>query len=448
MAHNDLSWTVSDDEVSNDGDDENNNIDIIIDKDYNNNNIYIGEEEMVKSKSPLRVDIQPGNTVDSKPRLTLPHSTVPGGAAPSSSPFPSSQTTALPIVGPPPPPPVAAYFSGNFQQQQHHHMMMMPPPLPPPTYYHQTLTPTMQQQYFNHLHNNQAAGSMNAGAQQQYPSPHQQQHPTTTTLHHSIAADSPISESGENELEASTRYVTKWSPSLFNTSISSDRKATTLISPLPMQYQDNNNNKKKKETVGSNSKESSVIFLPQQTIGDADAISSMESYYQAEIERLKSQLETKSRSSNLKESANRVILDNSIDSEDVLETSIPMAAATDHQINQLESKIRFLQEEQENKYILYEKEKNNLQHLLDESRQTIANLKAAAAEDTEESSIKNRNVMEKLEDTFRKREENLESSMKDQGIALQKALANEVRSIIYLYFFAFILLFTITKNKN
>ena len=215
-----------------------------------------------------------------------------------------------------------------------------------------------------------------------------------------------------------------------------------------MQYQDNNNNKKKKETVGSNSKESSVIFLPQQTIGDADAISSMESYYQAEIERLKSQLETKSRSSNLKESANRVILDNSIDSEDVLETSIPMAAAADHQINQLESKIRFLQEEQENKYILYEKEKNNLQHLLDESRQTIANLKAAAAEDTEESSIKNRNVMEKLEDTFRKREENLESSMKDQGIALQKALANEVRSIIYLYFFAFILLFTITKNKN
>ena len=56
--------------------------------------------------------------------------------------------------------------------------------------------------------------------------------------------------------------------------------------------------------------------------------------------------------------------------------------------------------------------------------------------------------MEKLEDTFRKREENLESSMKDQGIALQKALANEVRSIIYLYFFAFILFFTITKNKN
>ena len=150
----------------------------------------------------------------------------------------------------------------------------------------------------------------------------------------------------------------------------------------------------------------------------------------------------------MKESANRVILDNSIDSEDVLETSIPMAAAADHQINQLESKIRFLQEEQENKYILYEKEKNNLQHLLDESRQTIANLKAAAAEDTEESSIKNRNVMEKLEDTFRKREESLESSMKDQGIALQKALANEVRSIIYLYFFAFILLFTITKNKN
>ena len=91
---------------------------------------------------------------------------------------------------------------------------------------------------------------------------------------------------------------------------------------------------------------------------------------------------------------------------------------------------------------------SGLESALAELRSDYANLKAAAAEETEESSIKNRNIMEKLEDTFRKREENLESSMKDQGIALQKALANEVRSIIYLYFFAFILLFTITKNKN
>ena len=68
------------------------------------------------------------------------------------------------------------------------------------------------------------ANCLHAGAddsnlvQQQGQVYQQQQQFPTTTQRHSINAESPLSEFGENELVASTRYVTKWSPSLFKNS--------------------------------------------------------------------------------------------------------------------------------------------------------------------------------------------------------------------------------------
>ena len=46
--------------------------------------------------------------------------------------------------------------------------------------------------------------------------------------------------------------------------------------------------------------------------------------------------------------------------------------------------------------------------------------------ENETASMKNNDMVQQLENTFRKREEDLEISIKEQGVALQKALANEV----------------------
>ena len=74
----------------------------------------------------------------------------------------------------------------------------------------------------------------------------------------------------------------------------------------------------------------------------------------------------------------------------------------------------------------FHKEKMQLKESLDKAEKVIEQLKANALDETAETSIRNKNIVQKLEDTFHKREEDLENSLKNQGIALQKALANEV----------------------
>lgn len=384
-----LDWVVSDDDSS----------------DEDNNNLF-HETKAVKSNSPLRVDVAaPGNqgvTPANEGHVIYDHGGV--GNAPTS--FPSRLPPAPPL---PPPPP--AYFNGNFP-----HPIMAPPP---------------PQQYYRYYYHN-SPGSNNNSNYPSHPQPgnnnnsqtvyQQQQQFPTTTQRHSINAESPLSEFGENELVASTRYVTKWSPSLFKNSNGNAHTAqgnNNISSPsAPPNNFDSpsyRNEMFAANSYGNNNKEVSHLDDAQQPKKYSNSRSpSMESQYLAEIARLKSQVESLSLNAGA-----HTLAAGSNNGDDML-------SAKQQEINQLQSSIQRLQEEEEEKTARHEEEKRKLQLELQDARENIEKLQIAAVGENETASMKNNDMVQQLENTFRKREEDLEISIKEQGVALQKALANEV----------------------
>jgi hypothetical protein len=393
MAQNELNWIVSDDDSSG-SDSDSNNIDSVVDE-----NIYVVESKNVKPSSPLRINIATGNeNIYSN-----------GGASAQLPP-----ATSIPPLLPPPPLPLP-FFNGNFQQRP----IIMATPPPPSSYYPPPLPPAMQQghqqHYNNYYYNSHGVQNLNR------PSLHQQpQQISMTTKLHKISADSPISDSGENELEASTRYVSKWSPSLFNSYGEKQRTKKTEITlrsqnTNAMQANGSTKMPQDSQVVNDSDKDASNITTTRQQ-HTRDTITPMQSHYLAEIEHLKLQIETLS-STNGNQTNVESNKNNSYKDE-----NIRLA----QKITQLQSDIQFLHEEERKKYVSFEQERMQLKEALGDAKKTIEQLKAVALEETEESLIRSKNIVQKLEDTFHKREENLENSLKSQGIALQKALANEV----------------------
>lgn len=215
-----------------------------------------------------------------------------------------------------------------------------------------------------------------------------------------------MSDTGDNELQASTRYVSKWSPSLFNTY--SDQKPLGSINKLPTE-----------SDAGLDGVQPTVSSVSSTKAG----LSSIEARYQAEIERLKSQIESMSSSTGTELRAKADISEVNSIGKDGRDTS-----AT--QIRELEAEIEQLREDQASKDKLHDQEMRDLEDALVKSQEKLKEFKAEVSDDADSQIHGYRETIEKLENTFRDKEESLELSLQEKNSALQKALASEVRSVV------------------
>lgn len=364
-----LSWVVSDDDEEN----ENGHMEELS---HNNRGL-----DKVYASSPLKVRVDD----NSNPSSLLYGASL--SSAENSRSMPPQY--AIPPIPPPPAPP--AIFNGGFQPPQVHHHT--------PQFYARVapqLLPYPPQGF--------------------YSSPrdiNKQQLPASGIPKHSIQAYSPMSDTGENELQASTRYVSKWSPSLFN-SYSSNQKPLRDINKLSTQ------------SDFGHDEERSVQRLEQQNSSVPSpkaGLSSIEAHYQAEIERLKSQIESMSSSTDKEIRTKPGVSEVDTIGKDKSDALLA-------QVCELEAEIWQLREAQASKDKLHDQETRDLEAALVKSKEKFNDFKAEASEDADSQIYKYKETIEKLEHTFRDKEESLKLSLREKEVALQKALASEVRILI------------------
>ena len=79
---------------------------------------------------------------------------------------------------------------------------------------------------------------------------------------------------------------------------------------------------------------------------------------------------------------------------------------------------------------MHDQETRDLEAALVKSKEKFNDFKAEASEDADSQIYKYKETIEKLEHTFRDKEESLKLSLREKEVALQKALASEVRILI------------------
>ena len=185
-----------------------------------------------------------------------------------------------------------------------------------------------------------------------------QQLPASGIPKHSIHAYSPMSDTGENELQASTRYVSKWSPSLFN-SYSSNQKPLRDINKLSTQSDFGHDEERSVQRL---EQQNSRVPTPKA------GLSTIEAHYQAEIARLKSQIESMSSSTD-----KEIRTKPGVSEVDTIgkDKSVALLA----QVCELEAEIWQLREAQDSKDKLHDQETRDLEAALVKSKEKFNDLK-------------------------------------------------------------------------